>query len=214
MDDSVHSMKADRFVALWNRCARFDDPDCGDIYRALKERYGESHRIYHTGNHICHCLAGFDSIDTDLAQTSKDIIELSIWFHDAIYDIAASDNEAQSARWFSSLADNKLNPDIIDAVNRCILFTTHQDKPADQCSLYMVDVDLSGFGQDWEGFSADGRKIREENNHLDDEAFVDGQVKFMNRLLNRSCIFYTEYFNTRLENRARQNIIRQLEIYR
>ena len=207
-------MKADRFVALWNRCAGSDAPECVEIFRALKGRYGESHRVYHNGDHIRHCLAEFDSINAGLTQTSKDIIELSIWFHDVVYEIAASDNEAESARWFSSLADDRLNPDIINAVNRCILYTTHQDMPADPCSLYMVDVDLSGFGQDWEGFVVDGRKIREENNHLDDEAFVGGQIKFMTRLLNRSRIFYTEYFNTRLENRARQNIIHQLEIYR
>ncbi len=211
-------MKADRFAALWERCAGFDDPDaspeCVDIFRALEERYGESHRVYHSGDHIRHCLAEFDSIHTALPQTSRDIIELSIWFHDAIYEIAASDNEAQSARWFSALADGRLNPEIIHAVNRCILYTTHQDTPSDPCSLYMVDVDLSGFGQDWEGFSADGRKIRQENHHLDDEAFVGGQVKFMTRLLNRGRIFYTEYFHTRLENRARRNIILQLEIYR
>ena len=207
-------MKADRFVSLWNRCAGFDDPECVEIFRALKGRYGESRRVYHNGDHIRHCLAEFDSINTGLTQTRKNIIELSIWFHDAIYEISASDNESESARWFSSLADGRLNPDIINAVNRCILYTTHQDTPADPCSLYMVDVDLSSFGQDWEEFTADGRKIREENNHLDDEAFVGGQIKFMNRLLNRSRIFYTEYFNTRLESRARQNIIRQLEIYR
>ncbi len=214
MDDNVDCMKADRFVALWNRCALFDDPDCVDIYRALQELYGESHRVYHTGDHIRYCLAGFDLMDTDLTQTSKDIIELSIWFHDAIYEISASDNEAQSARWFSSQADCRLNPDIINAVNRCILFTTHQEVPADPYSRFVVDIDLSGFGQDWEGFVDDGRKIREENNHLNDEAFVSGQIKFMSRLLNRSRIYYTEYFNALLETRARQNIIRQLEIYR
>ncbi len=214
MDDSVDCMKADRFVALWNRCALFDAPECVEIFRALEGRYGESHRIYHNGDHIRHCLTEFDSINTGLTQTSKDIIELSIWFHDAIYEISASDNEVESARWFSSLADGRLNPDIIHAVNRCILYTTHQDTPADPCSLYMVDVDLSGLGQDWEGFTADGRKIREENSHLDDEVFVGGQIKFMNRLLNRGRIFYTEYFNTLLETRARRNIIRLLEIYR
>ncbi len=207
-------MKADRFAALWKRCAEPDDPACPGIFRALEDRYDESHRVYHNGDHIRHCLAEFDSINTALTQTSRDIIELSIWFHDAIYEIAASDNEAESARWFSSLASGRLNPDIIRAVNRCILYTTHQEMPADPCSLYMVDIDLSGLGQHWEGFAADGQKIREENHQLDDEMFVCGQIEFMNRLMNRSRIFYTEYFNTRLENRARQNIIRQLEIYR
>ncbi len=207
-------MKLDRFTSLWERCAVADDFDCGEVFHALKARYGESHRVYHNGDHIRYCLAEFDSINTALTQTSKDIIELSIWFHDAIYEISAGDNEARSAQWFSSLASGRMNPDITHAVNRCILYTTHLDVPADPCSLYMVDVDLSGLGQDWEGFAADGRKIREENHHLDDEAFIGGQVEFLNRLLSRGRIFYTEYFNARLGNRARQNIIRQLEIYR
>ncbi len=207
-------MKTRRFIALWNRCAGFDDPGCGEISQALNERYDESHRVYHSSAHIRHCLAEFDSIHAALTQTSRDIIELSIWFHDVIYEIGASDNEAQSARWFSSMASGRLPADIIHAVSRCILYTTHQELPADPCSLYTVDVDLSGLGQDWEGFAADGGKIRQENHHLDDEAFIDGQVAFLNQLLNRERIFYTEYFHTRLEIRARRNMIRQLEIYR
>ena len=207
-------MEAQRFVALWNRRSRSTGPGCMEIFQALNEKYDESHRVYHNGDHIRHCLAEFDSIHAGLTQTARDIIELSIWFHDAIYEIAARDNEAQSAQWFVSLAGDRLETDIVHAVKRCILYTTHQNMPADPCSLYMVDVDLSGFGQDWAGFAADGRKIREENKHLDEEAFVGGQVEFMSRLLRRDRIFYTEYFHNRLENRGRRNIIRQLEIYR
>ncbi len=207
-------MELDRFIALWKRCAESDDFDCDEIFHALKARYDESHRVYHTGDHIRHCLAEFDSLPATLTRTSRDIIELSIWFHDAIYEIASSDNEARSAQWFSSLASGRMNLDIIHAVNRCILYTTHQELPTDPCSLYVVDIDLSGLGQDWQGFAADGQKIRQENHHLDDDAFVSGQIQFLSRLLNRDRIFYTEYFNARLENQARRNMTRQLEIYR
>ncbi len=207
-------MEADRFVALWNRCARFGAPEGPGIFHALERKYGEPRRVYHNGGHIRHCLAKFDSVHTGLAQTGDDIIELSIWFHDAVYEIPGDHNEAESARWFASLACDRLDTDIIDAVQRCILYTTHEDRPPDQCSRYVVDIDLSGLAQDWQEFAADGQKIREENSHLDHAAFVNGQVQFLSRLLDRERIFYTEYFNARLESRARQNIIRQLQIYR
>jgi len=204
-------MKLDRFSDLWNRCAGDSDPMGTTIYHLLQNLYDEPNRFYHTSAHIDQCLSNMDKASVELG--SSDIVELSIWFHDAIYDPGASDNESRSADYFSSHAANRLPRETIARVTNCILSTTHKSLPEDNYSKFVVDVDLSGFGQNWEGFSRDGENVRKETAHLSLDKYIAGQTRFMGKLLNRDRIFSTEYFNSRYESIARDNIKKQLELY-
>ena len=204
-------MNQSRFVELWNRAAGFKDPQSECIYNKLNTLYCEPHRFYHTGEHIDLCLRNMDSALDVLGQS--DIVELAIWFHDVVYDTGSTDNEERSALWFQQFANGVLSEDIIDKVVNCINSTTHRNMPQSAESQFMVDVDLSGFGQDWEGFIKDGEKVRQESSHLSNNAYISSQIKFMNNLLNREKIYSTNYFNSLLESNARENIGRQLDLY-
>ena len=203
-----------RFIALWNRCLDGEDPDGTEIFNMLIGKYNSPDRYYHTVEHIYQCLLKLDSVSSCLSEADNDIVELAIWFHDAIYEIGGTRNELKSAQWFTKLAGKKMSAVIVESVDRCIMYTTHQELPEDNCSKFMVDIDLSGFGQDWDGFTQDGSKVRKENSYQSDQSYIESQTKFMNKLLDRDHIYSTEYFNTLLESQARKNITRQLEIYK
>jgi len=204
-------MNSNRFRDLWVRCAAIDDANWRSIYKEIEVRYNESHRFYHSSAHIDYCLKQMDA--APIESSDLGIVELAIWFHDVIFDIGARDNESRSADWFASRARNCLGEDTISQVVQCILSTTHKELPADNYSKYVVDIDLSGLGQDWDGFVHDGGNIRKENRHLDMNDYVAGQIAFMEKLLSREQIYSTEYFNSRLEASARKNLKRQLSIY-
>jgi predicted metal-dependent HD superfamily phosphohydrolase len=58
-------------------------------------------------------------------------LELALWFHDAIYDTRARDNEARSADWPSD-ALVCLGSIRVDRIVRLILVTQHDEIAADR----------------------------------------------------------------------------------
>ncbi len=204
-------MNPQRFGRLWNRCAGFIDPQVDDIYNHLASRYNEPHRFYHTAAHIDQCLGHLDNACA--ISGGCDLAELAIWFHDAIYDVEARDNEQKSAAWFAECAKNSLPDQMIEQVSQCVLSTAHQTPPVDNLCKLVVDVDLCGLGQDWSGFVRDGDNIRMENSGMRTDDYVKSQIVFMEKLLGRERIYATEYFNSCFEVSARSNISRQLAIH-
>src|SRR3954468_20924917 len=76
--------------------------------------------------HIAECLTEFDAA-RDLVREPA-AVEMAIWFHDAVYDAKAADNEEQSAEMAKRcLTDAGLSADFVDEVNGLIMATkTHQ----------------------------------------------------------------------------------------
>ena len=63
---------------------------------SLEAAYSEPHRHYHDRRHIQQCLALLDEVP-ELMESERRVLTWAIWWHDAIYDPRASDNEARSA---------------------------------------------------------------------------------------------------------------------
>jgi predicted metal-dependent HD superfamily phosphohydrolase len=199
-----------RFISLWERCARSDSDARGaEIYRDLKKRYSESHRRYHTPAHIAHCLKLFDLSRHKMDE--PDTVEMSIWFHDVIYDAKASDNEERSAKYFSQTCGQDIDGQLQSKVRDLIIATIHKELPLTPDGKYMVDIDLSSFGLPWDKFFQDSEAVREEFSHLNDAEFYSAQKKFLESLLAREHFCFTEFFRQRHEKTARENIQRYLE---
>ena len=64
-------------------------------YDRLTTAYAEAHRHYHNQRHIAECLREFDAARHLVGQA--EVVELGIWFHDAVYEPRAGDNEERSA---------------------------------------------------------------------------------------------------------------------
>jgi len=67
------------------------------LAEALNAAYSQPHRYYHTLQHLQECLSLLTQLQHLAAQPEQ--IALALYFHDAVYDVHANDNEAKSAAW-------------------------------------------------------------------------------------------------------------------
>ena len=202
---------ADRFRGLWRRCLIDDARDDGQsIHRRLLDGYREPWRHYHTFDHIRHCLTMFDQCRERVDH--PDALELAVWFHDVVFEPGNADNEALSAQLYRELSDGVHPPETRTLVDRLIMATLHNGGSlVDEDAKYMVDIDLSSFGLPWEAFLRDSENLRREAAGLSDAEFYSKAIGFHDYLQARERFYQTDFFASRFEDRARQNIARYLE---
>jgi len=175
----------------------------------LTARYAEPHRAYHTMQHIGECFTVLEPAES-LARRPGEVM-LALWFHDAIYDTRAHDNEAQSAEWArASLLAAGADAGTAERVHGLVLATTHRAAPEDPDAQLVVDVDLSILGAPDARFAEYERQIRQEYAWVPPDAFRERRARVLGSFLERPAIYGTAHFATRLETRARQNLRRSL----
>ncbi|PXF29633.1 hypothetical protein WH50_19665 [Pokkaliibacter plantistimulans] len=202
-------MNKERFLALWQRTLVTAAKDAEQAFTTLEELYAAPGRHYHNGCHVQHCLLWLDRYRSH--AINADAIELAIWFHDAIYEFQACDNEQRSAELFlqcSLGADQTLRRYIYDL----ILATTHRQPPTNPDQALIMDVDLSSFALPWHPFIKDSVRCRKEKAFLTDPEFFARQICFWESLLARPAFFYTPVFFHEHEQQARENVKRMLEL--
>ncbi len=193
----------DRWHWLWNRLACGGDPDA--IFSRLAALYGESHRAYHNLDHIAACLDEFDPVRS--LATNAEAVEFSIWFHDAIYDPRAHDNEERSAALAVTIAREANLPALfITAVTEFVLATKHKSIPTTSDARLVVDIDLAILGKPPAMFDDYERKIRSEYSFVPDDQFRAGRAVILKQFQARPTIYFTDYFRQRYEAQARMNL--------
>jgi predicted metal-dependent HD superfamily phosphohydrolase len=171
--------------------------------------YSESGRFYHTLNHLEECFSHFDSAKR-LARSPAEI-EIAIWFHDAIYDTRRNDNEENSAGWaVNVIQESGLSSTVAERIAGLILATKHKVKPHDPDASLFVDVDLSILGASTNRFDEYERQIRQEYAWVPENEFRQGRTKLLRNIWAREHIYFTQFFRTRLEATARENLKRSL----
>jgi predicted metal-dependent HD superfamily phosphohydrolase len=179
-------------------------------WEVLVAAYTEPLRAYHNLTHIAECLAHLNA--TSLAPAECDIIELALWFHDAVYDTHRHDNEEASAALAELHLTHAGAPATLQAhVSRLILATRHNATPVEMDSRWIVDIDLAILGTDRVRFDEYEHQIREEYYWVPAEDFRKGRATVLRKFLEREAIYLTPPFHARLENAARQNLQRSLK---
>jgi predicted metal-dependent HD superfamily phosphohydrolase len=177
----------------------------------LLSRYSEPWRRYHTVEHLTECLSLFDDA-IDLASQPAQV-EAAIWFHDAVYDLAGSRNEENSALLAQSiLSEAKVSTSVIDRISELIMATKHHTVPVDNDAKLLVDIDLAILGSVPERFSVYEQQIKAEYSFVPTAEFNEKRSQILTSFLNRSRLYHTDFFFTRLENQARSNIQNALKI--
>jgi predicted metal-dependent HD superfamily phosphohydrolase len=175
----------------------------------IREAHREEERHYHTLAHLNDCLEALDEARAQALVPNADAIELALWFHDLIYDPRANNNELESAHIAESClmqagADQSLMAD----VKRLILSTKDHRHDGWEVAQWMLDIDLSIFGQQEERFLEYERQIRKEYEWVLEKAYREARVHILAGFLERPRIYQTQYFYDRLEAQARTNLER------
>jgi predicted metal-dependent HD superfamily phosphohydrolase len=183
-------------------------------YERLEALYAESHRHYHTFDHIADCLNEFDAARH--LSSNPMAVEIALWFHDAIYDPRASDNEQRSADLANCFLEQAGTggQHVTDGVLRLILATWHDSSPTDQDSGVMIDVDLSILGRSPTVFAEYESQIRSEYAWVPPNIFAARRAEILERFLARPRIYSSDLFLNKYEKQARTNLKNSIKTLR
>jgi len=173
------------------------------LVEKLVSAYSESHRAYHTLQHLTECFSHLD--DYPAEPSDAGLLELALWFHDAVYDTKAADNEAQSAVWARS-ALTSLSMDDLAKIERLILVTKHDAAPVSYDEKLLLDIDLSILGAPKDRFAEYESQVRREYAWVPEDAYRTARSKILREFQRRSVIYRTLHFREKLERQARINL--------
>ena len=196
----------DRWRQLWQAAGASGDG--GPWYERLTQAYAEPQRHYHNQQHIAECLAEFDGARPHAHQPAA--VELALWFHDAVYDPKAGDNEEQSAALAKNCVEAAGLSTLASTVSELVMATKTHSTEAGPDAALVVDIDLSILGQSEARFAEYESQIRKEYGWVPQLIFNSKRKEILQRFLGREHIYTTEYFANRYEEAARRNLERSI----
>jgi predicted metal-dependent HD superfamily phosphohydrolase len=183
--------------------------DLSSDYQLLMNAYSEPHRAYHTLEHLNDCLGKLDAARHHADRPIE--IEAALWFHDAVYDAHASDNEIQSASWAQkALGELGVLNETTQYVADLILATRHITVPFDHNAALLLDIDLSILGAEPEAFDIYEQRIRREYSWVPERDFCHARAPILEAFLSRPKLYQTAFFQDRYEEQARINLHRSI----
>ena len=191
------------WVAVWEAAGAGAPPVGG--YQFIMAAYTEGHRHYHNQQHLAECLREW-TLGRHLSAWPA-LVELALWFHDAVYDPTASDNEESSADlardWCEAAG---LSVSVAATVSRLVMATKSHLPEGDPDASLVVDVDLSILGRDPKRFAEYEAGIRQEYGWVSEEVFSVKRAAILRGFLARDFIFANSWFRQRYESQARTNL--------
>ncbi len=177
------------------------------VLEDLLKRYGEAQRAYHNLEHIVMMLDELEQM-----HEGDPAVALAIWFHDAVYDPKAKDNEEQSAELAKDTIGKIDLPDSLgEQVSELVMETKHAAVPTDRAAQILVDLDLMVLGKSEKAFDAYEAGIRREYDWVPQVDFCAGRSSVLQSFLDRSSIYSTALFRDKYETTARKNLVRSIE---
>lgn len=177
----------------------------------LEAAYAEPHRRYHDRRHIERCLALLEALP-DLTDGERRVLGWALWWHDAVYDATAADNEARSAEMAKAgLRELGASLHEREEVARLIRLTAgHEVEEGDRLGELVVSIDLAILGAPEADYDEYARNVRQEYSQVPDDLWRVGRAQVLQRFLGAPVIFPDPDFRDRYEARARDNMAREL----
>jgi predicted metal-dependent HD superfamily phosphohydrolase len=134
-------------------------------------------------------------------------LALAVWFHDAVYDPRAADNEEQSAAVAQRLLAPWVAPPVLAETARLILLTKrHETTPEDGPGHILLDADLAILGAGPAEYDCYAEAIRREYAWVPEADYRAGRKRVLERFLLRPRLYYTDRMRARAEAPARENL--------
>ncbi|MEM8614433.1 MAG: N-methyl-D-aspartate receptor NMDAR2C subunit [Cyanobacteria bacterium P01_H01_bin.105] len=206
----------------WQRlCAQFniDTYEAAQEYKRIVAAYRQSHRAYHTAQHINECLTLLDWVSGP-AQ-GYPWLEMALWYHDVVYQPRAHNNEQQSADWaVAFLQTHDVASIQIERVESLIMATSHTavsyieasgmeasgSGNATESAGWLVDIDLAILGAAPPRFLEYDDQIRQEYSWVPEAVYRAKRQVVLSQFLQRPVIYQSDLFRERFEAQARENL--------
>lgn len=174
-------------------------------WKELADRYDAAGRHYHTLEHLLHMLQQLHAVKDQVRDWNT--ILFSLYYHDAVYDASAKDNEGQSAELAAGHMQAMGVPAaLIEKCKEQILATKDHQPATDPDTNFLTDADLAILGRDWPVYKEYSEKVRQEYTLYPDAIYRPGRKAVLRHFLDKERIFKTAYFSGRFEGQARQNL--------
>ena len=182
-------------------------------------RYNETQRVYHSLQHIRQLFGQFEQVKHHLNEPH--IIALALFYHDVIYTPTCVDNELKSAEYAVESLNSYLSAEQCQYIYALIMMTaSHQIDQIDELigdgkysdAAYLLDMDLSILGASWSEYQQYAQAVRQEYAHISNVNYRVGRISVLKGLLAHQTLYLTDYYHSRLEEQARENIKREIKI--
>jgi predicted metal-dependent HD superfamily phosphohydrolase len=174
-------------------------PDHGDLRDELLSAWDRAG--YHDLTHLREVLERLEELGTDATP-----VVLAAWFHDAVYD-GAADDEERSAQW----AERALPTAYAEEVARLVRMTVHH-RPAedDPAGCALSDADLGILAASPARYAEYVAGVRADFAHVGEEDFRAGRLAVLQDLAAKPSIFHSPRARELWETRARANLEREI----
>ena len=187
-------------------------PGNSGYYQVRTEYQG---RPYHSWTHIRQMWAHAfrDALLIGINEKCWARLVLAIAFHDVIYntnnlsvDLSNEELSAQMAEKYLGQR-NVDDSDIAEIVRLIMLTKTHKVEDDDVLGRIMIDADLAILAAPDLEYDTYADNIRKEYDWVEESAYIQGRVKFLESFLKRERLFYTTNLS---DAQARRNMTREL----
>lgn len=195
-------------------CQRFttDEELIKQLWCEIESAYTAKDRYYHNLDHLAYML--------ELANRNKqeppqqDLLRFAIFYHDIVYKATRLDNEEQSAALaVERLRGLDLSEVDLMRVKEMIIATKSHQTQADDLNNLLIDLDLAILGADQERYDRYSQGVRKEYSIYPDLLYRSGRKKVLQHFLTQPHIYKTPAFRGAFEEKARENLQRELEQY-
>ena len=183
-----------------------------DLWLEIEQHYSQANRHYHSLIHLQDLYQQVLPLKDEIKNW--DVLLFSLFYHDIIYNATKSNNEEKSA----ALAEKRLEEIGVSEkqIKLCfkqIIATKSHAVSKETDTNYFTDADLSILGRDQYRYKEYCGQIRKEYSIYPMFMYKKGRRKLVQHFLAMDRIFKTDYFFTKFEAQARENLERELNLF-